>query len=311
MRATVITNDKAALASELKQRPFRYGLEGIILAFLAGCALISVATTLGIVSVLLFESFGFFQQVKPVDFFFGTQWTPLFEPRSFGVLPLVAGTLLVAGISAAISMPIGLLIAIFLGEFASPTLRNTLKPALELLAGIPSVVFGFFALTHITPLLQSYLPNAEVFNALSAAIVVGIMAIPLVASLSDDAIRAVPRSFKDGGYALGATRFEIIKSIVIPAASSGIIASFILAFSRAIGETMAVTMAAGATPNLTLNPLISVQTMTAYIAQVSMGDTPHGTIEYQTIFVVGLLLFAITLVTNMLANFVLKQLRKA
>ncbi len=303
--------DNESLSRELKQRPFRYGLEGMILVLLAGCALISVATTLGIITVLVFESFGFFQQINPLDFLFGTQWTPLFEPRSFGVLPLIGGTLLVAGISAAISMPIGLLIAVFLGEFASRRVRSVLKPALELLAGIPSVVFGFFALTTITPVLQFYLPNTEVFNALSAAIVVGIMTIPLVASLSDDAIKSVPRSLKDGGYALGATRFEIIKSIVIPAAASGIIASFILAFSRAIGETMAVAMAAGATPNLTLNPLLSVQTMTAYIAQVSMGDTPHGTIEYQTIFVVGLLLFAITLVTNMFAGYVLKQLRKA
>jgi phosphate transport system permease protein len=272
--------------------------------------MVSIFTTLGIVGVLLFEALGFFAQVSPIAFLTGTKWTPLFQPQNFGVLPLLSGSLLIAFGAAAVALPLGLLSAIYLSEYAHARTRAIIKPALEILAGIPTVVYGYFALTFVTPLLRQIWPGTEIFNALSASIVMGIMIIPMVSSLSEDALSAVPRSLREGAYALGATKFEVASRTIVPAALSGIIASFILAISRAIGETMIVTIAAGATPKLTLNPLESVQTMTAYIAQVSMGEVPHGTLEYKTIFAVGLTLFFITLLMNLVSNVVLRKYRE-
>ena len=277
---------------------------------LTAFSMVSILTTLGIVAVLLFEALGFFRAVSPIEFLTGTRWTPLFQPQHFGVLPLLSGSLLIAFGAAAVALPLGLLSAIYLSEYAHTRVRAILKPALEILAGVPTVVYGYFALTFVTPFLRLIWPNTEIFNALSAAIVMGIMIIPMVSSLSEDALSAVPRSLREGAYALGATKFEVATRTVVPAALSGILASFILAISRAIGETMIVTIAAGATPKLTLNPLESVQTMTAYIAQVSLGEVPHGTLEYKTIFAVGLTLFFITLLMNLVSNAVLRKYRE-
>jgi phosphate transport system permease protein len=273
------------------------------------CAGLCVAITAGIVIVLLGETVGFFSEVSPLEFLTGTTWAPLFDPRHFGVLPLVCGTLLIAVGAGLVGIPSGLGVAVFLNEYAPGWVRDVVKPVMEILAGIPTVVYGYFAVTTVTPMLRAVVPSVEVFNAASAAIVVGIMTLPMVASLCDDAIRAVPRAVRDGGYALGATRFEVSTQVTIPSALSGIVAAFILALSRAFGETMAVTLAAGSTPNLTLNPFVSVQTLTAYIVQVSMGDTPHGTIEYKSIFAVGSLLFVTTLAFNLLAHRLVKRFR--
>lgn len=271
------------------------------------CALVSVATTFGIIAVLVVEAFAFFSHVPPGEFLFGTRWAPLLEPRSFGVLPLVCGTLLIVVGAGIIAIPLGLLTAIYLSEYATPRIRNFLKPILEILAGIPTVVYGYFALTFVTPILQAVFPSTQVFNAASGAIVVGIMILPMVASLCEDALRTVPNAMRQAAFALGATRFEVSTQVVLPGALSGVLASFVLALSRAIGETMAVTLASGATPRLTLNPLESIQTMTAYIVQVSLGDTPNGTVEYQTIFAVGILLFLITLAMNILGQWILRR----
>jgi phosphate transport system permease protein len=273
------------------------------------CASLSIATTIGIISVLAFESLAFFREVSVFEFLFGTRWTPLLEPRSFGVLPLVGGTFMIVVGSGLVALPTGLATAIYLSEYASQRTRNIVKPILEILAGVPTVVYGYFALTTVTPLLQKVFPATQVFNAASAGIVVGIMILPMVASLCEDALSAVPSALRQGGYALGATKREVAMQVVLPAALSGVMASFVLALSRAIGETMAVTLAAGATPNLTGNPLESIQTMTAYIVQVTLGDTPAGTVEYQTVFAVGALLFVITLGMNMLASHILRRYR--
>ena len=293
--------------SGLGRRHLNERIVGIILT---AFSMVSILTTLGIVGVLLYEALGFFRVVSPFEFLGGTKWTPLFQPQNFGVLPLLSGSLLIAFSAAAVALPLGLLSAIYLSEYAHTRTRAIIKPVLEVLAGIPTVVYGYFALTFVTPLLRQVWPNTEIFNALSASIVMGIMIIPMVSSLSEDALSAVPRPLREGAYALGATKFEVATRTVVPAALSGIIASFILAISRAIGETMIVTIAAGATPKLTLNPLESVQTMTAYIAQVSMGEVPHGTLEYKTIFAVGLALFSITLIMNLLSNIVLRKYRE-
>jgi phosphate transport system permease protein len=271
------------------------------------CAFVSVVTTLGILGVLFFESVSFFREVPAFDFLFGTRWTPLLEPRSYGVLPLVCGSFLIVVGSGLIAIPVGLLTAIFLSEYASARVRGVLKPVLEILAGIPTVVYGYFALSFVTPAITAIFPKTQVFNAASGAIVVGIMILPMVASLCEDALRTVPGSMRQAAFALGATRFEVSTQVVLPGALSGVLASFVLALSRALGETMAVTLAAGATPKLTLNPLESIQTMTAYIVQVSLGDTPAGTIEYKTIFAVGALLFAITLAMNLLGQWILRR----
>lgn len=274
------------------------------------CAAASTLVTAGIVVVLVRETVTFFTQVSPWAFFTGTQWTPLFQDAQFGVLPLMAGSFVVAAGAAVIAVPIGLLSAIFLSEYAGDRLRGILKPLLEILAGIPTVVYGYFALTFITPLLRTFLPQTEIFNAASAAIVVGIMIVPTVSSLSEDALRAVPTALREGAYGLGATRMEVALRVVVPAALSGIIASFILGISRALGETMAVAIAAGNMPNLTLNGLESIQTMTAYIVQASLGDTPHGSVGYQTLFAVGMTLFLITLAMNILSQWVLARFRE-
>ncbi|MBI4409439.1 MAG: phosphate ABC transporter permease subunit PstC [Gemmatimonadetes bacterium] len=288
----------------------RYAQERFIAGILFAAAALSILTTLGIVVVLLTESAGFFAQVSPLEFLGGTKWTPLFQPEHFGVLPLLAGSVLVAAGAALVALPIGLASAIYMSEYATERVRRLVKPGLEILAGIPTVVYGYFALTYVTPLLRELWPGTQVFNAASASIVMGIMIIPMVASLSEDALRAVPRTLREGAYALGATKFEVATRAVVPAALSGVLASFILAISRALGETMIVTIAAGATPNLTWNPLESVQTMTAYIAQISLGETPFGTIEYKTIFAVGLALFALTLLMNIAGIFVLRRFRE-
>ncbi len=256
------------------------------------------------------EAATFLQSVKIWEFLFGTRWTPLLEPRSFGVLPLLGGTFLIVVGSATIGIPVGLASAVYLSEYASPKVRGIIKPTLEILAGIPTVVYGYFALTFITPLIRLVFPDTNIFNAASASIVVGIMVLPMVASLCDDALRAVPDSLRHGAYAVGATHLEVSTRVVVPAALSGVMASFVLALSRAVGETMAVTIAAGATPKLTLNPLESIQTMTAYIVQVSLGDTPVGTVEYQTIFAVGMSLFVVTLIANIAAHRILKRFRE-
>ncbi|MDQ3230931.1 MAG: phosphate ABC transporter permease subunit PstC [Pseudobdellovibrionaceae bacterium] len=281
--------------------------ENLVVKSLLVCASISVLTTLGIIFILLEESVQFFQKVSIFEFFGSTEWAPLFEPRSFGVLPLISGTLLIAFGALVFALPLGLGIAIYTSHYAQGWWQKILKPVLEILAGIPSVVYGYFAITRVTPMLQFLFDDVEVFNAASASIVIAVMVLPTIASICDDSLRAVPKTVKDGAYALGARKSEVIISIVVPSALSGILASFILAFSRAIGETMAVTLAAGGTPNMTLNPFEGVQAMTAYIAQVSLGDVAHGTIEYRSIFAVGLVLFIMTLAMNLLSQFIVKR----
>lgn len=300
-----------------KIRNFR---EKIIAISLFGCGVFSILVTIGIIVTLFSEAIAFFlrPEVDIVTFFTGTNWRPLaskISPDNFGVRPLIRGTMLIAVISGAIAIPLGLGSAIFLSEYASDKLRSVLKPLLELLAGIPTVVYGYFALSFITPILKQVLENSlgikvSFFNAFSAAVVVGIMIIPMVASISEDAMRAVPRSLREGAYALGATRFEVSTKVVVPAALSGIISAFIIGISRAVGETMAVTIAAGATPRMTLNPLDSVQTMTSFIVQVSFGDAPAGSINGQSIFAVGATLFVMTFVMNIVSAVILKRFRE-
>lgn len=273
------------------------------------CAMISIFTTIGIILTLVIDSSGFFKNVSLKEFLTGTEWTPLFADPKFGVLPLVAGTVIITVTSAIISIPMGLFTAIYLSEYAPPKARQIIKPFIEILAGIPSIVYGFFALTWITPILQKLMPQTEIFNALSAGIAVGIMTIPLVCSLSEDALRAVPDSLRQGALALGATKMEMSMGVIVKAAISGISASFVLAISRAIGETMIVTIAAGARPNFTLNPLQSVQTMTAFIVQVSQGDNPQGSVGFYSLFAVGLLLFVITLGLNILSHKIVQKFR--
>lgn len=278
-------------------------VEAAIKVFCFACASMAVVIVLGILFVLTREAIAFFQSpgVTVKEFFTGTEWSPTFSNPKFGVLPLVCGTLLITIGAAIIALPLGLLCAIYLSEYASPLARNLLKPFLELLAGIPTVVYGYFALIHITPLIRMVLPQTEIFNALSGAIVVGIMILPLVASLSEDALSAVPKALREGAYGMGATKMEVTTKIVVPSALSAIGAAFIIAISRAIGETMAVTLASGQTPKMTLNPLESIQTMTAFIVQISKGDTPAGSISYLSIFAVGVSLFIVTLILNILA----------
>lgn len=292
----------APTADDLRQQVYDSPKERAIKYVLGACALISVLTTLGIAAVLVIESIPFFQSVALTEFFGDTRWTPQFSEKYFGIWALLSGTLLVTVISAVVALPVGLASAIFISEYAPDWVRKILKPGLELLAGVPTVVYGYFALTFVTPLLQAFIPGLGVYNALSAGIVVGIMIIPMVASLSEDALQAVPDSLSRAAYALGATKYETVMQVNVPAAFGGIMASFILAVSRAIGETMIVTLAAGASPKTTLDPTEAIQTMTAFIVQVSKGDTPQGTIVYQSIFAVGLVLFLITLAMNVIAN---------
>ena len=286
-------------------------LERIIAILLFLCATVSILTTIGIVAFLVWEAAQFFGDVSFLDFITGTKWTPLFASKHFGVLALVAGTVQTAIGAMIVALPLGLLSAVFLSEYAPYRARQLVKPILEVLAGIPTIVYGFFALLFITPLLRDVSGSISVFNGLSASIVMGIMILPMVSSLSEDAMRAVPRSLREGAYALGATKLEVATRVVIPAALSGIVASFILAMSRAIGETMIVTIAAGQNPNFTLNPLVPIETMTAFIVQVSQGDSPTGTLEFKTIFAVALTLFAFTLLMNLLSQYIVGRFREA
>jgi len=306
-RATAHTVERS---SDLR-RPLSRGIrERAIEAPLFLAALVSILTTAGIIAVLAFETYEFFTAVPLWDFLTDTQWTPLFSDKHFGIIVLLSATVITSLGAMVVALPLGLLAAIYLAEYASPARRRTIKPILEILAGIPTVVYGYFALLFITPILQTLIPGTAVFNGLSASIVMGIMILPMVSSMSEDAMAAVPRSLREGGYALGATKFEVATKIAVPAAFSGIVAAFILAVSRAIGETMIVAIAAGMSPNLTLNPLVPIETMTAYIVQVSLGDTPYGSLEYRTIFAVGSSLFVITLLLNIISQWVLKKFRE-
>ena len=294
--------------SELRLK--RYFTERIIRISLLLCSVVSILTTIGIVSVLICEAGLFFAEVSIIEFVTGTKWTPLFSPKHFGIWPLLAGTLLTSFGAMLVALPLGLLSAIYLSEYAPNSVRQILKPILEILAGIPTVVYGFFALLFVTPLLRSISDDVAIFNAMSPAIVMGIMILPMVSSLSEDAIRAVPRSLREGADALGATKMEVATKVVVPAALSGIVAAFILAVSRAIGETMIVASAAGSNPNFTFNPLVPIQTMTGYIVQVVLGDAPTGTLAHKTIFAVGISLFLITLVMNLLSQIVVGKFRE-
>ncbi len=276
--------------------------ERLVRALILGAALLSVLTTAGIVAVLAGETVGFFREVGFAAFFLDTEWTPLFARARFGIWPLVAGTALTSAIALAVAVPVGVLAAIYLAEFAAPATRRFVKPALELLAGVPTVVYGYFALIFVTPLLQHLVPGLASFNALGAGIVMGLMIMPMVSSLGDDAIRAVPDALREGAMALGADRLTTVLRVVLPAARSGILAASILAVSRAIGETMIVTIAAGQQPRLTADPRVPVETMTAYIVQVSLGDTPAGSLAWRTIFAVAAMLFVSTLAMNLLGQ---------
>lgn len=270
-------------------------------------AVITILVTAGIVWVLLSESVSFFSEVSIVEFLTEKEWTPLFADKKFGILPLVAGTLLTTLIAIAVALPLGLTIAVYLNEYAHGTLKQIVKPMLEVLATIPTVVYGFFALTVVTPFLQQIIPSLAGFNALSAGIVMGIMIIPMISSLSEDAISAVPRSLREAAYGMGSTRLQTAFGVMVPAASSGIVVSVILAISRAVGETMIVAVAAGQQPRLTLNPLVPIETITTYIVQVSLGDVPHGSLEYKTIFAAGITLFIFTFALNNISFWIKKK----
>lgn len=273
-------------------------------------AAISILTTIAIIVTLFGETITFFKEVSIVEFFTGTKWTPTLTPRNFGVLPLLIGTLMIAIGSSIVALPMGLGSAIYLSEYAPKKARKIIKPILEILAGIPSIVYGFFALNFITPILQKLLPQTQIFNALSASLAVGIMTLPMVASLCEDAMMAVPDSVRKGAYALGSTKFEVATKVVIPATFSSIASAFVLAISRAIGETMIVAIAAGQSPTLTLNPLESIQTLTGFMVNISLGDIQHGTIEYNTVFAVGALLFGVTFLMNIIARSVVNRNRR-
>lgn len=308
LKAEKLAFSKSSYPSKLH---FKVDLTGkIIQVVFFLCAFLSVLTTVGIIIVLVQEAYLFFKEVSIVEFFTGTRWTPLFASKRFGVLPLVNGTLLVAFGAMVIALPMGLLSAIYLGEYASDRTRRILKPVLEVLAGIPTVVYGYFALLFITPIIKFFFPQTQVFNALSASIVMGFMILPMVTSLSEDALSAVPQSLRQAAYALGATKLEVSIGVVVPAALSGIAAAFILAVSRAIGETMIVAIAAGQQPKITLNFLESIETMTAFIVQVSLGDTPQQSIAYKTIFAVGLLLFLMTFIMNIFSHWITRRYRE-
>ena len=300
--------------------------EKLIEGALLFCAIITIFTTVGIVYVLFSESFSFFSEVSIVDFFTDSQWTPLFAQKHFGIAPLITGTLLTTAIAMAVALPVGLTIAVYLSEYAPTRFKEIVKPLLEILAAVPTVVYGFFALVVVTPFLQStfiYLAElnsvfkwmfgglAEMsgFNAISPGIVMGIMIIPFISSLSQDALESVPKSLREASYGLGSTRLQTAFKVLIPAASSGIISSILLAFSRAIGETMIVAIAAGQQPRLTLDPTVPIETITAYIVQVSLGDVPHGSLEYKTIFAAGITLFLFTLILNNISFFVNRKYR--
>jgi len=296
-----------AMTGERTLRRIReWAIEKILLL----AALVSIAITAGIVGLLLYESLVFFQSVSIVDFFTDTQWTPLFADAHYGILPLVAGTLVTTAIALLVALPLGTVTAVYLSEYASPRVGEVMKPFLELLSAVPTVVYGYFALLFVTPVLQKIFPALPGFNMLSAGLVIGIMIVPYISSMSEDAMRAVPMHVREGSYAMGATCFQTAFRAIIPSALSGIAAAYVLGISRAIGETMVVAIAAGMQPTLTWNPTQPAETMTAYIVQVSMGDLPHGSIGYQTIFVTGLMLFLMTLVFNIAGHILKKRLRR-
>jgi phosphate transport system permease protein len=285
--------------------------ERLIKGALLACGILSVGTTFAIIGSLAVETVDFFREVPLAEYFLGTTWAPTFSPPHFGVLPLISATLLITGIAAILAFPLGLGTAIYLSEYANPRVRKIVKPVLEVLAGIPTVVLGYFALTFVTPtLLQSLVPGTRIFNALSAGLVVGVMIVPLVASISEDAMRAVPGSLREAAYGMGATRRTVATRVVVPAALSGIAAAFILGLSRAIGETMIVAIASGQIPNLSIDPREAMETMTAFIVQVSLGDTPAGSTAYKTIFAVGTTLFAMTLGLNVLSHRIVRRFRE-
>ena len=280
-----------------------------MILFLA--ALVSVLTTLGIVFVLFYESLEFFRHVPLLDFFTDTMWTPLFSEPRYGIAPLLLGTVVTSAVALCVAIPLGTIIAIYLSEFAPFAVREVAKPFLELLGGVPTIVYGYFALVFVTPLLQKIYPALPGFNMLSAGLVMGVMIIPYISSVAEDAMRAVPMSLREGSYAMGATRFQTATRVVTPAAISGIAAAYILGVSRAVGETMIVAVAAGMQPNFTLNPAEPASTITAYIVQVALGDLPHGSIGYQSIFAAGLMLFFLTLVFNILGHWMRRKYREA
>jgi len=302
----------ASLGSErLARRRARVIRERLIELVLLFAALVSVFTTVGIVYILVKESVVFFEQVPIGRFLTDTQWTPLFDDAHFGIMVLLSGTLTSSAVALAIAIPLGTVIAIYLSEFAPFRLREIAKPFLELLGGVPTIVYGYFALLFVTPLLQKIYPGLPGFNLLSAGIVMGIMIIPYVSSISEDAMRAVPMSLREGSYAMGATRFQTAVKVVVPAAFSGIASAYILGISRAVGETMILAIAAGMQPNLTFNPLEPAATITAYIVQVALGDLPHGSVGYQTIFAAGLTLMLFTLACNIGGHVMRKRFREA
>jgi phosphate transport system permease protein len=341
---TTQSGSEASRAALLHRFTPTVARERLIELTLFGCALLSIVTTLGIVYVLFVESiydpFGrapdpvvltadgqidwskrhnvgpFFQEISPVEFFTSTRWTPQFSEKKFGVLPLMSGTLIVAVIATIVGLPIGLLSAVYLSEYATPRVRQIVKPTLEILAGIPTVVFGYFGLAFITPYLIKPVfhellgLDVEGYNALSGGIVVGLMIIPVISSLSEDALRAVPRTLREAGYALGSTKFDVSVRVVLPAAFSGVVAAFLLALARAIGETMAVTIACGQSSEMNFNPLMSIQTMTSFIVNISLGDTPTGSIEYKSLYAVAMCLFCVTLVMNIVSQFVMRRFRE-
>ena len=301
-----------AMVSERLAKKFSRNLkERAIEALLFFAASVSVLTTVGIVYVLVKESVVFFTQVPLWDFLTDTQWTPLFDDAHFGIMVLLSGTITSSAVALLVAVPLGTTIAIYLSEFATPRAREIAKPVLELLSGVPTIVYGYFALLFVTPILQQLIPSLPGFNLLSAGIVMGIMIVPLVASISEDAMRAVPMSLREGSFAMGATRLQTAINVVVPAAISGIAAAYILGISRAVGETMILAVAAGMQPNLTFNPLEPAATITAFIVQVALGDLPHGSVGYQTIFAAGLTLFLLTLVFNLIGLWMRKRFRQA
>lgn len=298
------------VSARLAKRSARNVRELAIEMLLLAAALTAVLTTLGIVYVLVKESWAFFQQVPLSNFLFDTQWTPLFDNPRFGIGVLLSGTLVSSLVALSVAIPLGTVIAIYLSEFAAPRLREVCKPVLELLAGVPTIVYGYFALQFVTPLLQMLIPGLPGFNLLSAGLVMGIMIVPTIASISEDAMRAVPMALREGSYAMGATRFQTAVRVVYPSAFSGVAAAYILGISRAVGETMILAVAAGMQPNLTVNPLEPAATITAYIVQVALGDLPHGSLGYQTIFAAGLMLFLMTLGFNVAGYLLRKRFRE-
>ena len=313
MSGTLTTQIPQAMSpseSRLAHRASRHLKEKVIELVLFLAALVSVFTTLGIVYILVSESVVFFSHVPILDFLTDTQWTPLFDDAHFGIVVLLSGTLVSSGVALLVAIPLGTIIAIYLSEFAGPRTRETVKPMLELLSGVPTIVYGYFALLFVTPLLQRMFPELPGFNLLSAGLVMGIMIIPTVSSIAEDAMRAVPMSLREGAYAMGSTRFQTATRVVVPAAFSGIMAAYILGISRAVGETMILAVAAGMQPNLTWNPMEPAATITAFIVQVALGDLPHGSVGYQTIFAAGLTLMLMTLLFNILGYWLRHRYRE-